>query len=243
MQMIGVQSTDSRVVWADGNVSDGCLMYYPREYTAWANGVQKHVDNPGGEVRYQVRQKACGVCAVRVVVRGAALLLFLWCSPLRCSGAVLCSPCACRAPFPARVPCSAAGYPLFLSWLRCSLPFPLPFSLACCSSLPPLWCLSRSFSLPALRSLSLGLLLWTCEEKGCKRACLNTLLVHATDTVPKRLWNRRFDKVRLRLKRETPHPQVNIKQSILIRLLVPREEFLQPISDLVSHMVSDAPVL
>ena len=101
----------------------------------------------------------CGVCAVRVVVRAAALLLSLWCSPLRCLGAVLCSPCACRAPFPARAPCSAAGYPLFLSWLRCSLPFPLPFSLACTFSLPPLWCVSRSFSLPARRSLSLGLFL------------------------------------------------------------------------------------
>ena len=30
----------------------------------------------------------CGVCAVRVVVRGAAFLLSLWCSPLRCFGAV-----------------------------------------------------------------------------------------------------------------------------------------------------------
>ena len=113
----------------------------------------------------------CGLCAVRVVVRGAALLLSLWCSPLRCLVAVLCSPCACRAPFPARAPCSAAGYPLFLSWLRCSLPFPLPFSLACTFSLPPLWCVSQSFSLPARRSLSLGPLLWTCEQKGCNRAC------------------------------------------------------------------------
>ena len=55
----------------------------------------------------------CGVCAVRVVVRSAASLLSLWCSPLRCFSAVLCSPCACRAPFPAHVPCSAAGYHLF----------------------------------------------------------------------------------------------------------------------------------
>ena len=68
----------------------------------------------------------CGVCAMRVVVRGAALLLSLWCSPLRCLGAVLRSPCACRAPFPVRAPCSAAGYPLFLYWLRCSLPFLYP---------------------------------------------------------------------------------------------------------------------
>ena len=54
----------------------------------------------------------CGVCAVRVLVRGAALPLFLLCSPLRCLGAVLCSPCACCAPFLVRAPCSAAGYPL-----------------------------------------------------------------------------------------------------------------------------------
>ena len=100
----------------------------------------------------------CGVCAVRVVVRGAALLLSLWCSPLPCLGAELCSPCACRAPFPVRAPSSAAGYPLFLSWLRCSLTIPLPFSLACTFSLPPLCCVSRSFSLPVRRSLSLGLL-------------------------------------------------------------------------------------
>ena len=40
----------------------------------------------------------CGACAVRVVVRGAALSLVLRCSPLRCLGAVLCSPCARRVP-------------------------------------------------------------------------------------------------------------------------------------------------
>ena len=91
----------------------------------------------------------CGVCAVRVVVRGAALPLFLRCSPHRCLGAVLCSPCACRVPFPVRAPCSAAGYPSFLSRLCCSLPFPLPFSLTCTFSLPPLCCVSRSFSLSA----------------------------------------------------------------------------------------------
>ena len=99
----------------------------------------------------------CGAC------RGA------WCclSPvplvpsLRCLVAVLCSPCACRAPFPARVPCSAAWFPLFLPWLRRPLPFPLlsvgsPSSLACPFSLPPPWCMSRSFSLPARLSLLLG---------------------------------------------------------------------------------------
>ena len=99
----------------------------------------------------------CGVsgfCAVRAMSRGVALRLSLWCPPLRCFVAVLCSPCACRATFPARVPCSAAGYLLFLLWFRRSLPFPLltvgsPSSLACTFSLPPPWCVSRSFSLPA----------------------------------------------------------------------------------------------
>ena len=95
----------------------------------------------------------CGVCAVRVVVRGAAPPLVLRCSPLRCVGAVLCSPCARRVPSPVRAPCSSAGYPLFLSRLRCSLPFPLPFSLTRTFSLPPcLCCVSLSFSLSARAS-------------------------------------------------------------------------------------------
>ena len=103
----------------------------------------------------------CGACAVCAMVRGVAFRLSLWCPPLRCFVAVLCSLCACRAPFPARVPCLAAGYHLFPSWLRRSLPFPLlsvgpRFSLACTFSLPPPWCVSRSFSLPARLSLLLG---------------------------------------------------------------------------------------
>ena len=94
----------------------------------------------------------CGVCAVRVVVRGAALPLVLRCSPLWCLGAVLCSPCARRVPSPVRAPCSSAGYSLFLSRLCCSLPFPLPFSLACTFFLPPLCCVSLSLSLSARAS-------------------------------------------------------------------------------------------
>ena len=94
----------------------------------------------------------CGACAVRVVVRGAALSLVLRCSPLRCLGAVLCSPCARRVPSSVCAPCSFAGYPLFLSRLRCSLPFPLPLSLACTFSLPPLCCVSLSLSLSARAS-------------------------------------------------------------------------------------------
>ena len=74
------------------------------------------------------------VCAVFVV----SVRCVSWCvvPPFACpsgapfSGAsVRCCarplPCVCRAPFPARVPCSAAGYHLFLSWLRRSLLFPL----------------------------------------------------------------------------------------------------------------------
>ena len=105
----------------------------------------------------------CGVCAVRVVVRGAALPLVLRCPPLRCLGAVLCSPCARRVPSPERAPCSFAGYPLFLSRLRCSLPFPLPLSLACTFSLPPLCCVSLSFSLSARAS---SFVCGTCVERG-----------------------------------------------------------------------------
>ena len=97
----------------------------------------------------------CGVCAVRVVVRGAARPLVLRCSPLQCLSAVLCSPCARRVPSPVRAPCSFAGYPSFLSLLRCSLPFPLPFSLTCTFSLPPPCCVSLSFSLSA-RASSFG---------------------------------------------------------------------------------------
>ena len=94
----------------------------------------------------------CGVCAVRVVVRGAALPLVLRCSPLWCPCAVLCSPCARRVPSPVRAPYPSAGYPLFLSRLRCSLSFPLPFSLTCTFSLPPLCCVSLSFFLSARAS-------------------------------------------------------------------------------------------
>ena len=94
----------------------------------------------------------CGVCAVRGLVSGAALPLVLRCSPLRCLGSVLCSPCVRRVTSPVRAPCSSAGYPLFLSRLRCSLPFPLPFPLTRTFSLPPLCCVSLSFSLSARAS-------------------------------------------------------------------------------------------
>ena len=54
----------------------------------------------------------CGVCAVRVVVRDAAFLLSLWCSPLRCFGAVWCPPCAVC------LPCSLlCARPLLGCWL------------------------------------------------------------------------------------------------------------------------------
>ena len=62
---------------------------------------------------------------------------------------------------------------------------------------------------------------------------LLSLQVYATGRVPKVLWKRRFDKVRLRLTRETPHSKVNIKRSIMIRLPVPTKDILQPISHLV----------
>ena len=108
----------------------------------------------------------CGVCAVRVVVRGAALPLFLWCSPLRCLGAVLWSPCACRVPFPVRAPCSAAWLPLvpFLA----SLLFTLSSTL-----LPDMHFFPASALLCVLVFFLVGpgFLLGTCVERGCKRAC------------------------------------------------------------------------
>ena len=125
----GLPSAVVRGVW-------GQALPLPRLPALWA-GCRGSLATCCGRGRVGVCG-VCGVCAVRVVVRGAAFLLSLWCSPLRCFGAVLCSPCACCTPFPARVPCSAAGYPLFLLWLCCSLPFPRPFSLVCTFSLPPL---------------------------------------------------------------------------------------------------------
>ena len=117
----------------------------------WPRAVGANVDVCG----------VCGACAMRAVVLGVALRLSLWCPPPWCFNAVLCSPCACRAPFPARVPCSSAGYLPFLSWLRGCLPFPLPSvgspsSLVCTFSLLPPWCVSRSFPLPASLAPVLG---------------------------------------------------------------------------------------
>ena len=52
-----------------------------------------------------------------------------------------------------------------------------------------------------------------CQRSSLPAKGLLSLFVQAMDTVPKLLWDRRFDKVRLRLKRETPHTKVNIKRS------------------------------
>ena len=85
---------------------------------------------PAGHVLW-ARVWVCAVCVVSVrCVSWCVMPPFACLSGAPLSGASVrrCArrvPCACRAPFPARVPCSAAGYPLFLSWLRCSLPFPL----------------------------------------------------------------------------------------------------------------------
>ena len=73
----------------------------------------------------------CAVCVVSVrCVSWCVVPLFSCPSGAPLSGALVrCGarrvPCACRAPFPARVPCSAAGYPLFRSWPGRSFPFPL----------------------------------------------------------------------------------------------------------------------
>ena len=94
----------------------------------------------------------CGAC--RVARCRFSLVPPVRPSALLCCGVVLavCPPC----PLPCARPLLGCWLPLFLSSLRCSLPFPLPFSLACIFSLPLLWCVSPSFSLPACRSLSLG---------------------------------------------------------------------------------------
>ena len=81
-----------------------------------------------------------------------------------------------------------------------------------------------------------------CQHSSLPAKRILSLLVHATDRVPKLLWNQLFDILRLHLKRETPNSKVNIKRSIMVRLPVPTEEILQPISDLVSHIVANAPI-
>ena len=119
---------------------------------------------PAGRVPW-VWVWVCAVCVVPVRCVPWCWVLPVACPsgapPLWCFVAVLRSLCACRAPFPARVPCSSAGYLPFLSWLRHALPFPLPSlrspsSLACTFSLPPPWCVSRSFPLPASLAPVLG---------------------------------------------------------------------------------------
>ena len=47
----------------------------------------------------------CVWCLCRACRGAWCRSLFLWCSPLRCLGAVLCSPCAFRVPFPVRGVC------------------------------------------------------------------------------------------------------------------------------------------
>ena len=119
---------------------------------------------PAGHVLW-ARVWVCAVCvvSVRVVVRGAAFLLSLWCSPLRCCGAVLCPPCTVCLPcsLPCARPLLGCWLPL-VSFVASSLftalyPFLYsPFSLVCTFSLPWPWCVSLSLSSPARLSLSLG---------------------------------------------------------------------------------------
>ena len=101
----------------------------------------------------------CGVFAVCVVVRGAAFLMSLRCSPLRCFGALWCPAVCC---VPAVLPSVRASLarllatPCFFRGFVALYPFLCPpFSLACTFSLPPPWCVSLSFSSPARLSLSL----------------------------------------------------------------------------------------
>ena len=104
----------------------------------------------------------CGVCVAPVVVRGAAFLLSLWCSPLRCFGAVWCPPCAVCLPCPR--PLLGCWLPL-LSFMASSLlslssarPFPWHALFPC---LRPGVCLC----------LSLRSLVAPCETKGRVGVC------------------------------------------------------------------------
>ena len=75
-------------------------------------------------------------------------------------------PCACCAPFPALVPCSAAATPCFLRGFVDLFPFLCsPFSLACTFSLRPPCCVSPSFSSPAFSLVA------PCETKGRVGVC------------------------------------------------------------------------
>ena len=82
---------------------------------------------PAGHVLW-ARVWVCAVCVVSVrCVLWCVVLSFSCpsCAPLSGAAVRCCARrvlCACRAPFPAGVPCLAAGYPLFLSRLRPSLP-------------------------------------------------------------------------------------------------------------------------
>ena len=117
----------------------------------------------------------CVVCVVSVrCVSWCGMPLFSCPSRAPLSGAsVRC--CARRVPaVPPSLRASLArllATPCFFRGFVALYPFLYPSPWHAHFSLPPLWCVSRSLSLPARGSLSLGLLLCSCEEKGCERAC------------------------------------------------------------------------
>ena len=109
----------------------------------------------------------CGVCAVRVLVGGAAFLLSLWCYPLWCFGAVWCPPCVVCLPCPLRAsPAQLLATPRLVRGFVALFPFLCsPFSLACTFSLHPPWCVSLFFSSPAFSLVA------PCETKGRVGVC------------------------------------------------------------------------
>ena len=98
----GVPSAVVRGVWVKAPPLPCCPPSGRVAGARWPRAVGAGVDVCG----------VCGVCAVRVVVRGAAFILSLWCSPLRCFGAVWSPPCAVC--LPCSLPCAR---PLLGCWL------------------------------------------------------------------------------------------------------------------------------
>ena len=87
-----------------------------------------------------------------------------------CARCVLAVPPSVRAPL-ARLLATPSFFRGFVALYPFLYPSPWHALFPCAQPAPPLWCVSRSFSLPARRSLSLGLLCRTCEEETCTRAC------------------------------------------------------------------------
>ena len=192
-----------------------CLLHRTKEHIGKMRLVRRIEDLPRG-ARWSAARMYSLISRIGIERR-----VFI---PWICTSPDACYPCEMiripRTPVPLNTLRPHKGEPAFSQLLRGGLVPPETFDPQVCSQVQ--------------REID-------CQRSSLPARGLISLLVHATDRVPKILLNRLFDKVRLRLKRETPHSKVNIKQSIMIRLPVPKKEILQPISDLVSHIVANAP--